>query len=178
MGFSWQNGSKCSIRALLPGFWFSQKASLNLQSFHHFELFRTMPLLISASHMHFNVYFADWRLKEAHCTNTVFVCWLIDGTRAMRGHACHTFKKLKYVPFLALIILSEKISSTSQASHLIFLMLTLFSSWSIPFHSILQSSLVFSVRIDSVHQLLSPCLQFLSPLHSILQWSFQNSYHL
>lgn len=43
------------------------------------------------------------------------VCCLIDDTRAMRGSVWHTFKKLKDIHFLALIILSEKISSASPA---------------------------------------------------------------
>lgn len=104
-----------------------------------------MPFLISVSYIHLNVLFVYWRLKEPHCRSAVLVCWLIDGTRAARGHVCHTFKKLKDIAFLALIILSEKISSASPAltpdipySNLIFQVINSISQCSTVFFGILS----------------------------------------
>ena len=63
------------------------------------------------------------------------VCCLIDDIRAMSGNVWHTLKKLKEIHFLALIILSEKISSASTA----------------PTPGISYSNLIFQV-INSISQ--------------------------
>lgn len=108
----------------------------------------------------FNLSTGVWK---RHTVQIPCLCFLTDDTRAMRGNVWHTLNKLKDIPFLALIILSEKISSAPPAltpnisySNFIFQVINSISQHSTVFYSLL----IFLIGIDSVRQLLSPCLQF------------------
>lgn len=92
----------------------------------------------------------------------------------MRGYVCHTSKKLKDISFLVLIILSEKISSTSPAltpdipySNLIFQVINSISLRSTVFFGILSRNRLCPSIVISMSSI-SISIQFYSGAFKIL----------